>query len=142
MGIDKRIKEIRHYSGLTQKAFADVLGVKQNTIASYEIGRIIPSDAVVISACREFGINEKWLRTGEGKMLAESKSFSLDEFVASRGGTDLELEILKTYFEIDPKIRRVLVEHFRDHFLRRYVPETPEELEAHCAPVENNEQTG
>lgn len=142
MGIDKRIKEIRHHSGLTQKAFADVLGVKQNTIASYEIGRIIPSDAVVISACREFGINEKWLRTGEGKMLAESKSFSLDEFVASRGGTDLELEILKTYFEIDPKIRRVLVEHFRDHFLRRYVPETPEELEAHCAPVENNEQTG
>lgn len=138
----ERIRELRKSLGLTQQEFAERLGIKRNAIANYEVGRNDPADMVVSLICREFNVNEEWLRTGEGKMLAESKSFSLDEFVASRGGTDLELEILKTYFEIDPKIRRVLVEHFRDHFLRRYVPETPEELEAHCAPVENNEQTG
>lgn len=137
-----RIKKIRNELHLTQQSFAEALGISRNNVAGYEAGTRSPSDAVVSLICNRFNIREQWLRTGDGEMVSKSKSFSLDEFVASRGGTDLELEILKTYFEIDPKIRRVLVEHFRDHFLRRYVPETPEELEAHCAPVESNEQTG
>lgn len=63
-----RIKEIRTIMGLTQKEFAERLGLKQNTIASYEIGKIGVSDTVILSICREFEINENWLRTGNGKM--------------------------------------------------------------------------
>ena len=63
-----RIKEIRKAENLTQQAFADILGLKQNTVASYEMGRIGVSDVVITSICREFGIREQWLRTGEGKM--------------------------------------------------------------------------
>lgn len=45
--------------------------MKQNTIAQYEMGRTTPSDAIIFSICREFGVNEKWLRSGEGEMFEE-----------------------------------------------------------------------
>lgn len=45
---------------------ADRLHIKRNTFANYELGRNAPIDAVVTLICREFGINEVWLRTGEG----------------------------------------------------------------------------
>lgn len=38
----------------------------RNSIANYEIGRREPTNAIITSICREFGVNEVWLRTGEG----------------------------------------------------------------------------
>ena len=64
-----RIKEIRKHAGLTQQEFADKLGLKQNTVASYEIARIIPSDRTIGDICRIFNVNEEWLRTGIGEMF-------------------------------------------------------------------------
>ncbi|MDU7706053.1 MAG: helix-turn-helix transcriptional regulator [Clostridium sp.] len=61
-----RIKAIRKYLGITQQEMADRIGIKRNTIANYEIGRNVPIDAVISLICREFGVNEVWLRTGEG----------------------------------------------------------------------------
>ena len=64
-----RIKKIRRDAGLTQQEFADKLGLKQNTVASYEIARIIPSDRTIGDICRIFNVNEEWLRTGIGEMF-------------------------------------------------------------------------
>lgn len=66
-----RLKKLRKELDLTQQAFADKIGMKQNTIAQYEMGRTTPSDAIIFSICREFGVDENWLRTGEGKMFEE-----------------------------------------------------------------------
>lgn len=64
-----RIKTIRKHFDLTQQEFADKIGVKRNTIATYESGRNQPIDAVIGLICREFKISEDWLRTGDGEML-------------------------------------------------------------------------
>ena len=66
-----RIKKLRKELDLTQQAFADKIGMKQNTIAQYEMGRTTPSDAIIFSICREFDVNEEWLRTGEGEMFEQ-----------------------------------------------------------------------
>ena len=66
-----RLKKLRKELDLTQQAFADKIGMKQNTIAQYEMGRTTPSDAIVFSICREFGVREEWLRTGEGGMFEQ-----------------------------------------------------------------------
>lgn len=68
----ERIKELRKYLGLTQQEFADRLGIKRGAVANYEIGRNAPIDAVISLICREFGVNESWLRTGEGEMITIS----------------------------------------------------------------------
>lgn len=66
-----RIKLLRKTLGLTQQEFANKIGIKRNSYASYEIGRNTPMDAIILSICREFNVNEEWLRTGEGEMFEE-----------------------------------------------------------------------
>lgn len=61
-----RIKKIRKDSELTQQEFAQKIGSTQNVLANYEIGRRNPSSSVINNICKTFGVNEEWLRTGEG----------------------------------------------------------------------------
>lgn len=65
----ERIKELRKSLGITQQEFADKLGLKRNTIATYEIGKAVPSDRVVSDLCNKYNVNEEWLRTGKGEMF-------------------------------------------------------------------------
>lgn len=64
-----RIKKLRKALGLNQTQFGERIGVKQNTVAVYELGRAIPSESVITLIQREFGVSEEWLRTGEGEMF-------------------------------------------------------------------------
>lgn len=66
-----RLKEIRKELNLTQAVFAEKIGSSQNVVANYEIGRRNPSASVINNICKTFGVNEEWLRTGEGEMFAE-----------------------------------------------------------------------
>lgn len=79
----ERIKEIRNALGLTQQEFADAVKVKRNTVATYEMGRSVPSDAAIALICKQFEVNENWLRTGEGEMFVKK---SKDEQIAKMLG--------------------------------------------------------
>lgn len=67
--MNERIKILRKTLHLTQDEFAKRIGSVQNTITGYESGRRTPSNPVVSSICKEFNVNEEWLRTGEGEMF-------------------------------------------------------------------------
>lgn len=69
--VGERIKSVRNMLNLTQQAFSERLGLKRNTIGSYEINAGVPSDRTISDICREFGVNEIWLRTGEGEPFQE-----------------------------------------------------------------------
>ena len=64
--MNERIKALRKRLGLTQQAFADRLKIARGNIGAYEVGKNAPSDAVISLICKEFNVNEIWLRTGEG----------------------------------------------------------------------------
>ena len=66
-----RIKDVRIYFDLTQQEFANRLKTSRTNIAGYETGSRKPSDAAINNICREFNVNETWLRTGEGEMLIQ-----------------------------------------------------------------------
>lgn len=76
--MNERIRKLRRYLDLTQKEFGERIGVKGNTVATYEGGRNDPIDSVVSLICKEFGVNEAWLRTGEGEMFAPAPTNELD----------------------------------------------------------------
>lgn len=67
----ERIKKLRKALSLTQQEFAEKIGSVQNTITGYETGRRAPSGQVIALICREFNVNEVWLRTGEGEMFMQ-----------------------------------------------------------------------
>ena len=85
----ERMQELRKALHLTQQEFADRLNVSRANIAGYEIGRRVPSDAVISLICREFNVSESWLRSGEGEMLVE---MSRDEQIAAFVGSVLRDE--------------------------------------------------
>lgn len=89
--MNERIKKLRKALDLTQQAFADRLGIKQNTIAKYETNRGTPTTSVVSLIVREFNVNETWLRTGEGEMFVElPQNEALAALIQAflQGGTD------------------------------------------------------
>lgn len=77
-----RIRKVRKSLDLTQKTFAERIGMKSNTIATYEMGRAVPSDATINNICKEFNVNETWLRTGEGEMFIPAPTSELDALAA------------------------------------------------------------
>ena len=72
MEMKERLRAVRRSLDLTQKQFAEKIGIKQNTVATYELGRIAPSESVIKLICNTFDINEDWLRTGSGEMFNET----------------------------------------------------------------------
>ncbi len=78
--MNDRIKKLRKELDLTQREFGERIGIKGNTIAQYELGRNEPIDAVISLICREFGVNENWLRDGTGEMFVH---ISRDEQIAT-----------------------------------------------------------
>ena len=78
----ERLKKLRKTLDLTQQALADQLGVKRNTVAQWELGINALTDQVIMSICREFNVNETWLRTGEGDMFIQlTRDEQIEQFV-------------------------------------------------------------
>lgn len=98
--MNERIKAIRKALNLTQAEFGARLGVKGNTITGYENCTRSPSDAMIISICREFNVNQYWLETGNGKMFNDvddvSKAVSF-YMSALKGGNDADDNFKKVF---------------------------------------------
>lgn len=114
----ERLKELRKLFGLTQEEFAKRIGIKRNTIATYEIGRNTPIDAVIFSICREFNVNEDWLRAGEGEMLIkipeEDETAALVSELLEDDGDNafygLIKDVMKAYDKLSPNSKKVIEE--------------------------------
>lgn len=67
----ERIKELRKMLGLSQKTFGECIGITKASVCQIEKGANFASNSTIKSICLEFGVNERWLRTGEGAMFVE-----------------------------------------------------------------------
>ncbi|MBS5046741.1 MAG: helix-turn-helix transcriptional regulator [Firmicutes bacterium] len=82
--MNERIKLLRKALELNQTDFGARIGVKQGTVAAYESGARVPLDSVIVSICREFGVSESWLRSGEGEMFLQlSREEEITKFCMS-----------------------------------------------------------
>ena len=62
----ERIKLIRKRKNLSQEEFGSRIGITRSSVSLLESGRNSPSEQTIMLICKEFGVNEVWLRTGEG----------------------------------------------------------------------------
>ena len=89
-----RIRKLRKALDLTQREFAERIGMKSNTIATYEMGRAVPSDPTINNICKEFGASERWVRYGEGDMFVPAPSSELDAALMRIGSLTDESRML------------------------------------------------
>lgn len=140
--MNERIKQIRKALKLTQQEFADRLGIKRGGVANYELGRNKPIDAVISLICREFNVNEEWLRHGTGEMFQEQSTLSLDDYAANHHLTDIEIKILRLYMELDEATRKNLLDMLKKAFAPEEgsaydnAPKDPRELEQLFPPID------
>lgn len=111
-----RIKSLRKTLGLTQQEFADRLGISRGNIATYETRKGNPGSSVIGLICREFNVNEEWLRTGEGEIFSPKPETVVDELVHEYGLDDLDRRILHGYLRLSESDRAAVKRYVRSLF--------------------------
>ena len=105
MTVGERVKALREKLGITQEEFSQRLGTTRNTITNYEANRRAPMDATIKSICREFDVNEEWLRTGECEMFTQmSRTDEISAFVGNilRGEPDFRQKFISVLARMTP----------------------------------------
>lgn len=100
-----RILSLRESLGINQEEFAKRIGVSRNFISLVETGKRNLSDRTVSDICREFNVNEIWLRTGEGEMFTQmSRTDEISAFVGSilRGEPDFRQKFISVLARMTP----------------------------------------
>mgnify|MGYP002554305774 FL=1 len=105
--MNDRIKAIRAALKLTQAEFGKRLGLSQNYIWMIERGDRTPSDRTLMDLCREFSVNEVWLREGVGPMFVERSRrddlFDYARRILGGGLSDTEAAVLAVMAETTPE---------------------------------------
>lgn len=156
MNIGDRLKQLRKELDLTQEAFASRIGSVQNTITGYESGRRNPSAPVISLICREFGVNEEWLRTGTGEMFEPDSNDELEALAKKYDLSNADQVLIEKYVNLKPGSREAIINFITDVVagldgaadlnskgdVYADIPDTPEELERKFPPLEDSEEGG
>lgn len=95
-----RIKEIRKSNDLTMEQFGARIGLGKSAVNKIEKGINGTTDQTIQSICREFGVSEVWLRTGQGQMLDDSADSILDRLAAEYHLDDRKRAILTAFLKL------------------------------------------
>ena len=109
MSIGERIKQIRKENKLTLEKFGAYLKISPQSVSKLERGVSNPSDQTVFLICREFHINEEWLRTGEGEPHQAAYQDSLWEIVQSRGLDSADYALISGIMDMPAEVRKALI---------------------------------
>ena len=102
----ERIKELRKYLGLTQAEFGEKIAMRQTGVAWLESGDRKITDRVITTICAVFGVDEIWLRTGEGEMFqTPTRDEQITDFVGKTlfgdGDNDFVKQLLSILAALD-----------------------------------------
>lgn len=122
--MQNRLKLLRKSLGLTQQEFADKINLKRVTVTAYEVGNQKLTDRPIADIVKTFGVNEHWLRTGEGEMFPAPANSSGDEFakyaeqlMASNNEVDQwTKEIIVRWCKLTPERQRIFIHVLHDLF--------------------------
>lgn len=110
----ERVKSVRKKRELTLEKFGERLGVTKTAISRIEKGDRGLTEQMFKSICREFGVNEVWLRTGEGgddnmfTKMSDDDRFSLNLGKLSKSENEIAKNMLNAIAEADPEKLKII----------------------------------
>lgn len=133
--MNNRLKLVRSGAGMTQAQFAEALGTSRTAYAKYENGLVIPSDTFIHLLCDRFHISEKWIRTGEGEMKAESDEEMLGRIAKELNLTPIQSKIFHYLMSLPDEKRDAVSKAFFT-LLKSGMDLPPVEKESHPPETE------
>lgn len=122
-----RVREIRKTLGLTLEKFGERLGVGKTAVSKIEHEQCALTDQMVKSICREFSINEEWLRTGSGNMripIEDEAAAAVSDLVEKSNPLyDVIKGIMVAYQKLDGPSREVIDQFILDAVSQRGRPQ-------------------
>jgi hypothetical protein len=64
-----RLRELRKNLKLSGEKFGERIGIGRSAVSNLESGRNNLTEPIILAICREFNVNEEWLRFGDGEMF-------------------------------------------------------------------------
>lgn len=115
----ERVKEIRKTLGLTLEKFGEPLGVTKVAISNIEKGNRNVTEQMLKAICREYSVNEDWLKNGIGEMFrkpSDEVGYYVEDLLEYEGQGnpfyDIIIEMMKTYQELDESSKSVIKNYF------------------------------
>ena len=112
----ERIREVREHFGLSMEKFGARIGIGKTSISLLESGKNNPSVQTVALICREFGVNECWLRTGEGEMFEQTRETVLDRLAAEYSLDKEQVSVIENFLDLSPQERTAFLAYMRKVF--------------------------
>ena len=109
--MNERIKQIRKQLGLTLEEFGSRIGMGKSAVSKIEKGLNGTTDQTIRSICREFEVNETWLRTGEGDMFDQSSSSILSRVSAEYDLSSREQAMISAFLELNAADRSAIMRY-------------------------------
>lgn len=97
----ERILKLRNAEKLTQAAFGEKIGLTRDGVASYERGTAKPTGTAIVAMAKVFGVNQKWLETGEGEMYACDKNETIERISKRYSSSTTFRAMLDAYAQLD-----------------------------------------
>lgn len=141
--MNERLKKLRKKLNLTMEDFGGRLGVKKNTISQIESGKNNLTEQMIKAICREFSVNEEWLRNGYGDMFIITKNDYIETLSRRYHLDELDKVILESYLSLSIDKRSVIkeyilniVKNYDDGEEARKMAEIDREVEAYRKELE------
>lgn len=125
--MNERVKELRKFLNLTMEKFGERLGVKKTTISRIESGVNGLTEQMLLAICREFGVNEEWLRTGTGEMFITTRSEYIEKISRRYNLDKLDEAIINTYMSLDTEKRKIIKEYI-SNIIKNYKEDNEENI--------------
>ena len=110
--MNERIRELRIMLGLSQEDFGAKIGLKSKaSVSKIEKGVNGTTDQTIKSICREFGVDEAWLRTGTGEPFHKKESNIIQFSKVHPEMTDSDRAIMEAYFELPQQQREAFFQY-------------------------------
>lgn len=111
--MNERLKELRKYLDLSQKVFAEKLGITDSGLSNLESGKRNLTEQMIISICREFNVNRAWLVEGAGDMFTNLPETILDELALQFDLSIEEKELVSDFCNLSKEQRTVIMKFLR-----------------------------
>lgn len=111
MTIGERIKILRKEKCLSMEDFGAIIGMGRSAVSRIENGVNGTTDQTIRSICREFGVSEQWLRTGEGEIFEQTRASVLDRLSTEYDLSREQRSVIEAFLDLDPQERDVILKY-------------------------------